>query len=134
MCLCFVDKEEDVVSVFLLLMVEKDWVENLMIVDLLCNDIFKYCVLYSVIVFLFFVLESYEVVYYLVSMVIGVFYDNVSFFKLFVLVFSGGFIIGVLKICVMEVIDELEIYCRNIYCGSMFYMGFREDFDLSICI
>jgi para-aminobenzoate synthetase component 1 len=34
----------------------------------------------------------------------------------------------------MEVIDELEPHRRNIYCGSIFYMGFREDMDSSICI
>ena len=34
----------------------------------------------------------------------------------------------------MEVIDELEPHRRNIYCGSIFYMGCREDMDSSICI
>lgn len=67
-------------------------------------------------------------------MVIGELNEFFLFLLFLVLVFFGGLIIGVLKICVMEVIDELEFYCWNIYCGSVFYMGFCEDMDLSICI
>merc|ERR1712138_70580 len=48
--------------------------------------------------------------------------------------FPGGSITGAPKIRAMEVIDELEPHRRNIYCGSVFYMGFREDMDSSICI
>ena len=34
----------------------------------------------------------------------------------------------------MEIIDELEPHRRNVYCGSIFYLGFRQDMDSSILI
>ena len=130
----FADKEEDAASASSLLTAEKDRAENLMIVDLLRNDISKHCVPHSVTVPSLFALESYEAVHHLVSTVTGVLHDNVSPLKLLASAFPGGSITGAPKIRAMEVIDELEIHRRNIYCGSMFYMGFREDLDSSICI
>ena len=34
----------------------------------------------------------------------------------------------------MQVIDELENAQRNIYCGSIGYVGLHMDMDTSICI
>ena len=34
----------------------------------------------------------------------------------------------------MQIIDELEPHKRNIYCGSIAYIGVRQDMDSSICI
>ncbi|AFT78429.1 P-aminobenzoate synthetase, component I [Alteromonas macleodii str. 'Black Sea 11'] len=130
----FKDKAKDAESAQSLLMAEKDRAENLMIVDLLRNDISKHCKPHSVKVPALFALESYEAVHHLVSTVTGELNETSSPLELLASAFPGGSITGAPKIRAMEVIDELEPHRRNIYCGSVFYMGFREDMDSSICI
>ncbi|BFT30310.1 aminodeoxychorismate synthase component 1 [Alteromonas sp. D210916BOD_24] len=125
---------DDEKSAQCLLASEKDRAENLMIVDLLRNDISKHCKAHSVEVPSLFALESYHAVHHLVSTVVGELNDNESPLSLLADAFPGGSITGAPKIRAMEVIDELEPHRRNIYCGSIFYMGFRQDMDSSICI
>ena len=112
----------------------KDRAENVMIVDLLRNDLSKHCKPHSVKVPELFALESYEAVHHLVSTVVGELNDDATPLDLLASSFPGGSITGAPKIRAMEIIDELEVHRRNIYCGSIFYMGFREDMDSSICI
>jgi para-aminobenzoate synthetase component 1 len=81
-----------------------------------------------------FALESYQAVHHLVSTVVGELDESTSPLTLLKSAFPGGSITGAPKIRAMEVIDELEPHRRHIYCGSIFYMGFREDMDSSICI
>lgn len=130
----FEDAEKDEASAQSLLSAEKDRSENLMIVDLLRNDISKHCKANTVNVPALFALESYEAVHHLVSTVTGELSENASPLELLASAFPGGSITGAPKIRAMEVIDELEPHRRNIYCGSIFYMGYREDMDSSICI
>lgn len=130
----FKDAEQDAKSAQSLMSAEKDRAENLMIVDLLRNDISKHCKPNSVKVPALFALESYEAVHHLVSTVEGELKECASPLTLLASAFPGGSITGAPKIRAMEVIDELEPHRRNIYCGSVFYMGFREDMDSSICI
>ena len=125
---------KDKASADSLLSAEKDRSENLMIVDLLRNDISKHCKPHSVKVPALFALESYEAVHHLVSTVTGELNETASPLELLAAAFPGGSITGAPKIRAMEVIDELEPHRRNIYCGSVFYMGYREDMDSSICI
>ena len=130
----FADSERDNSSAQSLLNAEKDRAENLMIVDLLRNDISKHCKPNSVKVPSLFALESYEAVHHLVSTVVGELHETSSPLALLASAFPGGSITGAPKIRAMEVIDELEPHRRHIYCGSVFYMGYREDMDSSICI
>lgn len=130
----FDDPKEDDHSAKRLLASEKDRAENLMIVDLLRNDMSKHCKPHSVKVPSLFALESYQAVHHLVSTVIGELKDEATPLSLLADAFPGGSITGAPKIRAMEVIDELEPHRRNIYCGSIFYMGFKEDMDSSICI
>lgn len=130
----FADPHKDAQSAQALLTAEKDRAENLMIVDLLRNDLSKQCKPHSVTVPSLFALESYQAVHHLVSTVTGKLNDNITPLTLLASCFPGGSITGAPKIRAMEIIDELEIHRRNIYCGSIFYMGFREDMDSSICI
>ncbi|WP_100641549.1 aminodeoxychorismate synthase component I [Alteromonas facilis] len=113
---------------------EKDRAENLMIVDLLRNDISKHCRPNSVNVPSPFALESYAAVHHMVSTVTGELDDDSDPFTLLRDAFPGGSITGAPKIRAMQIIDELEIAPRHIYCGSMGYIGAKNDMDTSICI
>ena len=130
----FSDMAKDKASAQSLLSAEKDRAENLMIVDLLRNDVSKHCKPHTVKVPVLFALESYEAVHHLVSTVTGELNNASSPLELLASAFPGGSITGAPKIRAMEVIDELEPHRRHIYCGSVFYMGYREDMDSSICI
>jgi para-aminobenzoate synthetase component 1 len=113
---------------------EKDRAENLMIVDLLRNDISKHCKPMSVKVPKPFELESFAAVHHLVSTVTGELDEHSDPFALLRDAFPGGSITGAPKIRAMQVIDELETAERNIYCGSIGYVGLHMDMDTSICI
>ncbi len=126
--------EEDIANKEVLLSSEKDKAELLMIVDLERNDLGKVCKTGSVKVTELFHLEMYATVYHLVSTVVGELradYDTIDCIKN---VFPGGSITGAPKIRAMEIIDELEPTQRNIYTGSIGYVGFNGDADLNIVI
>lgn len=125
---------EDVQQVEKLVNLLKDCVENLMIVDLMCNDIGCVVVLGSVWVFELFVVELFLVVYYLVSIIIVCLLMMLYVSDLLCVVFFGGLIIGVLKVWVMEIIDELEFQCCNVWCGSIGYLSYCGNMDISIII
>ncbi len=113
---------------------EKDRAENLMIVDLLRNDLSKHCQSHSVEVPKLFALESYPAVHHMVSTVVGKLKDNSSLYDLIEGAFPGGSITGAPKVRAMQVIQELEPNKRAIYCGSVGYIGIRNDMDTNICI
>ncbi|MCF2946597.1 aminodeoxychorismate synthase component I [Paraglaciecola aquimarina] len=117
-----------------LLSSEKDKAENLMIVDLLRNDLSKHCTPGSVKVPELFKIESFKAVHHLVSTVTGELKSDSSALDLLKGAFPGGSITGAPKIRAMQIIDELEPNNRNIYCGSIGYLGIQGDMDTSICI
>ncbi|MBU3022930.1 aminodeoxychorismate synthase component I [Aestuariibacter sp. A3R04] len=128
------NKRDDENSAKALLSAEKDRAENLMIVDLLRNDLSKHCLPGSVDVPSLFALESYKAVHHMVSTVVGKLKPSSSAMALLAGAFPGGSITGAPKIRAMEIIDELEPHRRNVYCGSIFYLGLRQDMDSSILI
>lgn len=128
------DPAEDQVIASELLTAEKDRAENLMIVDLLRNDISKHSEPNSVHVPSLFALESFPAVHHLVSTVTAKLAPDSTPFDLLAGAFPGGSITGAPKVRAMEIIDELEPHRRNIYCGSVFYVGMKNDMDSSICI
>lgn len=117
-----------------LLASDKDKAENLMIVDLLRNDLSKYCEPHSVKVPELFKLESYPAVHHMVSTVIATLKQNATPFDLLKGAFPGGSITGCPKLRSMQIIQELEPNKRSIYCGSIGYIGVRDDMDTNICI
>ncbi|MFZ5353438.1 MAG: aminodeoxychorismate synthase component I [Bacillota bacterium] len=126
--------EEDLAYREELLSSEKDKSELLMIVDLERNDLGRVSEPGSVKVEELFHLEEYATVYHLVATITGKIRDEYTEFDAIKAAFPGGSITGAPKIRAMEIIDELEPAQRNIYTGSIGYMGFNRNIDLNIVI
>jgi len=117
-----------------LLASEKDRAENLMIVDLLRNDLSKNCIPGSVNVKALCELKSYSNVHHLESIIEGVLKPHSTLTKLLKDCFPGGSITGTPKKRSMEIISNLEPHRRDIYCGSIGYIGFNHNMDTNIAI
>jgi len=113
---------------------EKDRSELLMIVDLERNDLSKIAKTGTVEVTELFALEQYATVHHLVSTIQAEIEEGLSPIDVIKATFPGGSITGAPKIRAMEIIDELEPTSRNIYTGSIGYIGFNGDIDLNIVI
>ena len=112
----------------------KDRAENLMIVDLLRNDLGRYCTPGSIRVPELFALESYPNVHHMVSSVTGTLAKPYNALDVLIGSFPGGSITGAPKRRAMQIISELEASVRSIYCGSIFYLDTRGEMDSSITI
>jgi para-aminobenzoate synthetase component 1 len=112
----------------------KDRAENLMIVDLIRNDLSRFCEPGSVRVPEMFSIESYRNVHQLVSRVTGQLKSDVRPLEALLSAFPGGSITGAPKRRAMEIIDELEPHNRNAYCGSVFFLDQAGLLDSSISI
>lgn len=112
----------------------KDRSENLMIVDLLRNDLGRYCSTGSIRVPELFALESYPNVHHMVSSVTGSLAKQYDALDVLFGSFPGGSITGAPKLRAMQIIQELEASVRSIYCGSIFYLDTRGEMDSSITI
>jgi para-aminobenzoate synthetase component 1 len=126
--------EEDEANKAELLSSEKDKSELLMIVDLERNDIGKVSKTATVRVPELFYPEEYATVHHLVAAVTGEKQEGLDAIDVIKAAFPGGSITGAPKIRSMEIIDELEPTQRNIYTGSIGYMGFNGSVDLNIAI
>jgi len=112
----------------------KDRAENIMIVDLLRNDLGKVCEPGSINVDTLCELQSFANVHHLVSTISGTLQNGQTAADLLLACFPGGSITGAPKRRAMQIINELERFRRNIYCGSVFYFGIDGRFDSSIAI
>ena len=128
------DKEEDLKLKEELLNSEKDKSELLMIVDLERNDISKISKINTVKVPELFKIESYANVHHLVSTISGELNDDITLSDIINATFPGGSITGAPKIKSMEIIEKLEPTKRNVYTGSIGYIGFCGNIDLNIAI
>ena len=113
---------------------EKDRAELLMIVYLERNDLSRVSKVGTVKVPELFVIEPYANVNHLVSTVVGTLRDELSPIDVIKATFPGGSITGAPKIRSMEIIEELEPTKRNVYTGSIGYIGFDGNMDLNIAI
>lgn len=113
---------------------DKDRAENIMIVDLMRNDLSRVCEPHTVKVPQLCGLETYATVHHLVSIVKARLQRDKTPLDLLKATFPGGSITGAPKIRTMEIIAEIEPNKRGPYCGSMGYIGFNGNMDLSITI
>lgn len=127
-------RDEDNENLRILESSEKDKAENLMIVDLIRNDLGRNCISGSVGVEKLFNVESYPNVHHLVSTVFGTLKQPISPWEAFLDIFPGGSITGAPKKRSIEIIDELESFSRDVYCGSLFYMSFSGRLNSNIAI
>ncbi|HVT62913.1 MAG TPA: anthranilate synthase component I family protein, partial [Legionellaceae bacterium] len=129
-----VDPIQDKQHISELLNSEKDFAENIMIVDLMRNDLAKVCEDDSIIVTQLCAHEVYPTVHHLVSVIRGQLKVSKTAFDLLKAVFPGGSITGAPKIRAMQIIAELEPHCRGPYCGNLILLGFDGYMDSSILI
>jgi para-aminobenzoate synthetase component I len=112
----------------------KDHAELNMIVDLERNDLGRFCKYGTVKVNEHAVVEKYAKVFHLVSTITGQLQEGYSHTDIIKAAFPGGSITGAPKIRAMEIIDSLEPAARNIYTGSIGYIGLDGTMDLNIAI
>ena len=112
----------------------KDDAELSMIVDLLRNDLGRVCPPRSIAVASHKRVEAFQNVFHLVSTVTGQVDQGLTHGQLLSATFPGGSITGCPKIRAMEIIDELEPKVRQVYTGSIGYLGWHQNLDLNIAI
>ena len=112
---------------------EKDQAENVMIVDLMRNDLGRFCDYGSVRVPRLYVVEGYETVYQMVSYVSGMIKNGTRISDMIRATFPPGSITGAPKKRAMEIIYQLEPHQRGVYCGAIGYF-FQDRMTLNVAI
>ena len=112
----------------------KERAEHLMLIDLGRNDVGKVSEPGTVEVGEQFVIERYSHVMHIVSEVTGTLKAGMSYADVLRATFPAGTVSGAPKIRALEVIRELEPVKRNVYAGSIGYLGWHGDADTAIAI
>lgn len=113
---------------------EKERAENMMIVDLVRNDLARSCKSGSVKVDEMFGVYSFPLWHQMISTVTAELKDDTTSVDCIKNAFPMGSMTGAPKIKVMELIDEYEVFQRNIYSGSIGYFLPNGDFDFNVVI
>jgi len=97
----------------------KDRAENLMIVDMMRNDLGRFCELGSVRTPVLFEAEKYGTVWQMTSTVVGTVPQGSGVADVFAATFPGASVTGAPKKRTLEIIRELEPEPRGVYCGAI---------------
>lgn len=127
-------QEEDLALEAELLADPKERAEHLMLIDLGRNDVGRVAQAGTVEVGEQFVIERYSHVMHIVSEVTGRLQPGLSYADVLRATFPAGTVSGAPKIRALEVIRELEPIKRNVYAGSIGYIGWHGDADTAIAI
>ncbi|KAB1150689.1 anthranilate synthase component I family protein [Streptomyces luteolifulvus] len=100
-------------------LLEKDYAENVMIVDLVRNDIGRVCATGSVTVPDLCVVEKHPGLVHLVSLVRGELREDAGWPELLAATFPPGSVTGAPKSSALRIIDALETAPRGPYCGGI---------------
>ena len=112
----------------------KELAEHVMLIDLGRNDVGRVSEAGSVEVGERFLIERYSHVMHIVSEVTGTLQPGLSYADVLRATFPAGTVSGAPKIRALEVIGELEPIKRNVYAGSIGYIGWHGDADTAIAI
>jgi len=112
----------------------KERAEHLMLIDLGRNDVGRVAQAGTVEVGEQFVIERYSHVMHIVSEVTGTLREGLSYADVLRATFPAGTVSGAPKIRALEVIREFEPIKRNVYAGSIGYIGWHGDADTAIAI
>lgn len=104
----------------------KNRAENIMIVDLLRNDLGRIAQVGTVKVDKLFEIEKHPTVFQMTSEISALLKDNINLADIFDSIFPCGSITGAPKCSTMRVIEELEPFSRNIYCGAIGFLSPEE--------
>ena len=126
--------DEDIALEAELLADPKERAEHLMLIDLGRNDAGRVSQAGTVQVGEQFVIERYSHVMHIVSEVTGKLLPGLSYADVLRATFPAGTVSGAPKIRALEVIRELEPIKRNVYAGSIGYIGWHGDADTAIAI
>lgn len=127
-------KEEDDRLAEELLNDEKEISEHRMLVDLARNDIGRVSESGTVGVSEYMVIGRFSKVMHIISKVNGRLRDDVSPIDAFISSFPAGTLSGAPKVRAMQILRELEPTPRNLYGGSILYLGFDGNMDSCITI
>lgn len=128
------DEEEDIALEKDLLADPKERAEHIMLVDLGRNDIGRVSRAGTVQVDELMTVERYSHVMHIVSNVCGLLKDGMGPFEAFKSCFPAGTLTGAPKVRAMEIIEELEPCKREVYGGSVGYLGYSGNMDMCIAI
>jgi para-aminobenzoate synthetase component 1 len=117
-----------------LLSSEKEQAELNMIIDLERNDVAKICRPGTRSVIQSRTIETYPTVFHAVATVAGRLREEMTFCDVLKAMFPGGSITGAPKIRSMEIINETEPTARNVYTGSIGFIGIDGSICLNIAI
>ncbi|MFV0317391.1 MAG: chorismate-binding protein [Microthrixaceae bacterium] len=98
---------------------DKDYAENLMIVDLVRNDLGRVCEWGSVVVPDLFAVQEHPGLFHLVSTVEGFLREDAGWAQAIGATFPPGSVTGAPKIAALEMITALEPEPRGPYCGAI---------------
>ncbi|MGC5039223.1 chorismate-binding protein [Streptomyces sp. DT190] len=116
-------------------LLEKDYAENVMIVDLVRNDIGRVCATGSVTVPDLCAVEKHPGLVHLVSTVRGELADGAGWAELLGAAFPPGSVTGAPKSSALRIIDALETAPRGPYCGGIGWVDAdREAGELAVGI
>ncbi|MCC6186078.1 MAG: anthranilate synthase component I family protein [Chitinophagaceae bacterium] len=112
----------------------KDRAENVMIVDLMRNDLARFCKVDSVKVTELFGLYSFPQVHQLISSITGELAADKDLFDALRMSFPMGSMTGAPKYIVMQLIEQYEQARRGLFSGAVGYISPDGDFDFNVVI
>ncbi|WP_320195185.1 aminodeoxychorismate synthase component I [Agrobacterium rosae] len=126
--------EQDAELIAGMLKDEKTLAENRMIVDLLRNDISRIAEVGTLHVPKLFEIETYPTVHQMVSHVRAKLLPDMTLKDVFAALFPCGSVTGAPKMRAMEILHDLEIGPRNVYCGAIGMISPNGDMRFSVAI
>lgn len=112
----------------------KNKIENVMIVDLVRNDLSKFCMEGSVEVMEKFGIYSFAQVHQMISTIKGTVNRDIAFTEIMQACFPMGSMTGAPKRRVLELVQEYESSSRGIFSGAVGYINPDNDFDWNVVI